>query len=199
MMNSEGGPPTVRTVWVIPVLLMALLAPVTALAQTCDRSEGAAAIPNCQQALQADPEDIEALLTYADILIDLGRPGEAVELLETSQGENPTDNSVRLKLSNAREAAAIPAKEAEPSSRAIQRLNVLQCKTRVGQAALNGCYSALEQHPLDVELLIAKGDALMVLERYDEAAETYQVALTQDKDNAVIQSKLEQARAAAAK
>lgn len=183
----------------IVLMLIVLMLPVSTHATTCDRAEGEAAIPFCRQALLASPQDVDLLVQYADILLDLGRPLEAVELLETSHGKAPGNNTIRLKLSNAKEAAAKPSEDRGPSSRAIDRLNVLQCKTRIGQAALNGCYSALEQQPLDVELLTAKGDALMEIKRPTEAVRTYELALAQDKNNNVIKSKLDLALSAASR
>jgi tetratricopeptide (TPR) repeat protein len=195
MIDSDRSSMTTWAQCTLIVLsLIILLLPVNARAQTCDRAAGAAAIPYCRQVLLDNPDDVDNLLQYTDILLDLGRPVEAVELLESHHGKKPTNSAVKIKLSNAREAAS-PAVEKAPSSRAIQRLSVLQCKTRIGQAALNGCHSALEHQPLDVELLVAKGNALMVLKRPAEAAQAYELALTQDKTNALIQSKLELALA----
>jgi len=177
------------------LVLQALLLPVHAWAADCDRSQGAAAIPACRQALQTDPQAVDVLVAYADILLDLGRPDEAVDLLETSLGSNPTNSTARLKLSNAREAVAGLVEDTGPSSRAVEQLSVLRCKTRTGEAALDACSSALKNQPNDVDLLVAKGDALMLLNRPSEATQTYQLALAQDAANTVIQDKLETARA----
>ena len=149
MRNSGTSPLVPCAQYMLGVLmLMVLLLPVSAGATSCNPAEGDAAIPYCRQALLANPPDIDTLMRYADILLDLGRALEAVELLETSVENNPGNSAIRLKLSNAREATFKPSKDSGPSAAAIDRLNVLQCKTRIGQAALNGCYSALEQHPL---------------------------------------------------
>jgi tetratricopeptide (TPR) repeat protein len=186
----------------IALMLMMLLSPVSARCEvrsspaiTCDRTEGALAIPYCRQALLETPQDVNLLVVYTDILLDLGRPLEAVELLETGLGKNPDNNTIRLKLSNAKEAAEKPLQDSGPSSRAIERLNLLQCKTRTGQAALSSCNIALQQRPRDVELLMAKGDALMVLKRPTDATRTYELALAEDESNTAIQSKLKLALA----
>jgi tetratricopeptide (TPR) repeat protein len=172
------------------LVLCSFLLPQSAWAADCDRALGAPAIPACRQALQADPQDVDTLVEFADILLDLGRPDEAVDLLEASHGESPTNSSVRLKLSNAREAMVESGEDTGPSSRATDQLSVLRCKTRTGQAALDICNTALENQPHDVDLLVAKGDALMLLERPAEAVQTYDLALAQDASNTTIQAKL---------
>jgi len=172
------------------LVLQSFLLPESAWAVACERAQGASAIPACRQALQTDPQAVDILVVYADILLDLGRPDEAVDLLEASHGRSPTNSSVRLKLSNAREAAAGSAEVTGPSSRAIEQLSVLRCKTRTGQAALDVCNIALENQPQDVDLLVAKGDALMFLKRPAEAVQTYELALAQDDSNTTIQGKL---------
>jgi len=177
--------------WALAVLVMySFLLPQSAWAVACDRALGASAIPACRQALQTDPQAVDILVVYADILLDLGRPDEAVDLLEASHGKSPANSSVRLKLSNAREAAAGSAEDTGPSLRAIEKLSVLRCKTRTGQAALDVCNIALENQPHDVDLLVAKGDALMLLKRPAEAVQTYELALAQDGSNTTIQGKL---------
>ena len=177
--------------WALAVLVLySFLLPESTWAMACDRALGASAIPACRQALQTNPQDVDILVVYADILLDLGRPDEAVDLLEASHGKSPTNSSVRLKLSNAREAAVGPVEDTGPSSRAIEQLSVLRCKTRTGQAALDVCNIALENQPHDVDLLVAKGDALMLLKRPAEAVQTYELALAQDDSNTTIQGKL---------
>ena len=172
------------------LVLCSFLLPQSTWAAVCDRALGAPAIPACRQALQTDPQDVDTLVELADILLDLGRPDEAVNLLEASHGKSPTNSSVRLKLSNAREAAAGSGEDIGPSSRATDQLSVLRCKTRTGQAALDVCNSALQNQPQDVDLLVAKGDALVLLKRPVEAVQTYELALAQDVSNTIIQAKL---------
>ena len=64
--------------------LFLLLLPPSSWAVECDRSNGEAAIESCRQALQDSPQDVDTLKTYAEILIDLERPGEAIDLLAVS-------------------------------------------------------------------------------------------------------------------
>jgi len=174
---------------IILILFLQLLSE-SLWAASCDRSQGATAIPSCRQVLQNKPQDVGTLVQYANILLDLGRASEAVELLEASHGKSPTNSTIRLKLSDAREAAQKPAKDSGPSSRTMQKLSVLRCKTRTGQSALEVCNIALKNQPQDVSLLLAKGDAFMSLNRATEAAQTYRLALAQDKANSEIQGKL---------
>lgn len=157
---------------------------------TCERAQGASAIDACRQALQKRPQDVDILIQYTDILLDLGRSREAVDLLEASHGKKPTNSTIRLKLSEAREAAVKPARDTGPSSRAIQKLTELRCTTRTGQAALESCNAALSNQPNDIDLLTAKGNALMLLKRPREAVDAYRLAFAQDKSNSAIQNKL---------
>ena len=184
--------PAIRSVQytLMSLTVFLLLLPESIWAVDCNRVNGEAAIPSCRQALLGNPQDVDLLTQYADILMDLDRSGEAVDLLETSFGKNPSNNTIRLKLSNAREAAAKNTEDTGPNARTLQKLSALRCNTRTGQAALDACNTALEYQPRNVDFLVSKGDALMLLEQPAEAVRTYDLALAQDKTNSVIQSKL---------
>ena len=177
--------------------LFLLLLPESIWAVACDRAIGEAAIPSCRESLQSNPQDVDLLIQYADILLDLDRPVEAVELLETSFGKNPSNNTIRLKLSNARESAVKNTEDTGLNARTLQKLSALRCNTRTGQAALDACNASLKYQPQNVDFLLSKGDALMLLKQPAEAARTYDLALAQDKTNPVIQSKLKLAYAEA--
>jgi tetratricopeptide (TPR) repeat protein len=122
---------------------------------------------------KAAPKSLEALFGLADALVAANCLDEAVHRLDDGRMQHPRSPELQAKLRNTRslvsEQVYFEGKDQAEQAARLSR-NVLRC-TRLGDLA--ACDEALKEKPDDVEVLLAKGDALMKASRFADAESTY--------------------------
>jgi Flp pilus assembly protein TadD len=119
-----------------------------------------------QQAFDANPRSVEALVGLGRSYTGLGQYARAEQALVEAQNRRPGDPEVLLELART------------------------QLASGQAEAALGNLDVALRKRPRDVQIITARGIALDRLSRHAEAQETYRRGLAIDPTNFVLMSNL---------
>jgi tetratricopeptide (TPR) repeat protein len=143
-----------------------------------------------QAALAGNPKELGPRLRLADTLVDAGCYQEATSVLEAGEEEHPHSDELQRKLRDVRSMVTEQhyfegLGQAEESAK-LQR-NLLRC-TRL--ADLAACDEALKTRPGDLQILLAKGDALLQGNHAADAVTAYRRALAVSPGSDPIKSKL---------
>jgi tetratricopeptide (TPR) repeat protein len=135
-----------------------------------------ASVVSAKTALEATPSSLAARFKLADSLIEANCYDEAVHVLEAGEAIHPRNGDLQARLRTTRSMVSeqhyFAGKEQAELAAKVSR-NLLRC-TRLGD--LNACDEALKLKPDDVEILLAKGDALLKTARLAEAELTFRNA-----------------------
>jgi Flp pilus assembly protein TadD len=146
-----------------------------------------------------NPDDLGPRMRLADALVDQGCYQEAVEILETASEIFPRNAELTGKLRDVRslvtEQTYIEGLTQAAEGAKLAR-NQLRC-TKLGDVA--ACEDALRSKPDDVQLLLAKGDALMQANRPTEAETAYRHLAQLKPGDESVRTKLANAEVLVAK
>jgi tetratricopeptide (TPR) repeat protein len=148
-------------------------------------------ISAARNALQAAPSVAARRIHLSDLLIEAECYDEAIHVLEDGEELSPRNALLQNRLTRARSMVRekqyfAGLDDAEASARLAR--GKLRC-TRLSDIA--ACDEVLSQQPRNVEVLIAKGDALLKANRSEEAASAYARATQAAPDNTVAAGKLQ--------
>lgn len=177
--------------------------------EACLSATGQAAVTRCYDALQKDPHDSQLRLTLSDALIQLQRYHQAIIVLRKGLELEPDNDDIKNRLTRAeqmrKEYIWIEKKKRQREQSSAtgmtrqERMEAgrfeIRCSKLTGDLALQACNEGLSRFPGRPVLYTGKGNALMAMERYGEAMEAYQDALTLDPGNATTKSAMKKARA----
>ena len=119
-----------------------------------------------QQAFDANPKSVEALVGLGRSFTGLGQYARAEQALVEAQNRRPGDPAVLLELARTQLAAGR------------------------AQAALGNLDVAIRKRPRDIAIITARGIALDRLSQHTEAQQTYRRGLALDPTNFVLMSNL---------
>jgi len=147
-------------------------------------------IIDARTALEQAPSELSRRFRLADALVEIGCYQEATGVLQAGEAQHPHSSELQSKL---RETRSMLSEQhyfeglglAEESAR-LQR-NLLRC-TQL--ADVSACDAAIKSKPEDVQMVVAKGDALLQGSRPAEAVTVYRRALDMSPGNATVSSKL---------
>jgi tetratricopeptide (TPR) repeat protein len=164
-------------------------------ANLCQTATNNPSVVAAKQALEATPSSLAARFKLADSLIEANCYDQAVHTLEDGEAMHPRNSELQAKLRTTRsfvnEQDYFEGKEqAELAAKASR--NLLRC-TKLDD--VNACDEALKLKPDDVEILLAKGDALLKASRLAEAELSYRRALQVAPDNTRVTTQLAAAQA----
>jgi len=194
--RSRLNRPTVLMIF----LVLASIDPGGIYAASCGGLSGEAAVSACQMELNRDPKDIDTRLALADVLLELKRNKEAVDVLSDGLMIYPGSEVLKQRLafakSNLGEQAWIEKQRAKRAAEekdkidTTTKLNMIRCSKLQGETALEACNAGLKVLPNDVTLLTGQAEALFDLNRIPGAITAYQRVLRQDPTNVDIKKKL---------
>jgi predicted Zn-dependent protease len=166
---------------------------------SCQTGKHSESVTQASAALDRDPQELGPRLRLADALVDQGCYQEAVTVLEAGQQSHPRSSELSGKLRDVRslvtEQTYIEGLTQAAEGAKFQR-NQLRC-TRL--ADVTACDDALKFKPDDEQLLVAKGDALMQVNRPVDAVAAYRHAAQLKPGDDVVKTKLAAAEALQAK
>jgi len=166
---------------------------------SCQSGKHSDAVVDAQSAMNRNPDDLGPRMRLADALVDQGCYQEAVEILETASENFPRNAELTGKLRDVRslvtEQTYIEGLTQAAEGAKLAR-NQLRC-TKLGDAA--ACEDALRSKPDDVQLLLAKGDALMQANRPAEAETAYRHLAQLKPGDESVRTKLANAEVLVAK
>jgi predicted Zn-dependent protease len=181
--------------WLGPAALTLLCIGTPAGAQTqvrmaCQDSTKPKAVLDAKAALDNEPDELGPRLKLADALVDQGCYQDAVAVLEAGQEAHPHSGELIGKLRDVRsmitEQTYIEGMtQAEESAK--QQRNVLRCTKLADTTA---CDDALKSKPDDLQLVLAKADALAQANRLPEAGAAYRRAAQLSPANEAVKAKL---------
>jgi tetratricopeptide (TPR) repeat protein len=156
----------------------------------CVTSSPGAEEVSAKSLLEQDPASVDARLKLADALRDRGCYADSVKILEAGVQLNPRSRALQERLRSARSTLSEQGYfeglgHAEEAAKA-QR-NTIRCR-ELGDVA--ACDQALAGSPGDRSLLIAKGDALVRLNRPVDALPLYEVAASTDPADDAVKAKI---------
>jgi tetratricopeptide (TPR) repeat protein len=162
----------------------------TQVRMACQESAKPKAVLDAKAALDSEPDELGPRLKLADALVDQGCYQDAVAVLEAGQTAHPHSGELTGKLRDVRsmitEQTYIEGlTQAEESAK--QQRNVLRCTKLADTTA---CDDALKSKPDDVQLVLAKADALAQANRLPEAAAAYRRAAQLNPANEAVKAKL---------
>jgi tetratricopeptide (TPR) repeat protein len=170
-------------VWVCAVVTISHGAPAAAQADaharalakaSCQSGKHSETVADATAAVEREPDEIGPRMRLADALVDQGCYQEAVGVLEAVQQSHPRNIELSAKLRDVRSLVTEQTYiEGLTQAAEVAKLarNQLRC-TRL--ADVSACEDALKSKPDDVQLLLAKGDALLQGNRPAEAVTAYQ-------------------------
>jgi predicted Zn-dependent protease len=152
-------------------------------------------VADATAAVEREPDEIGPRMRLADALVDQGCYQEAVGVLEAVQESHPRNIELSAKLRDVRSLVTEQSYiEGLTQAAEIAKLarNQLRC-TRL--ADVSACEDALKSKPDDVQLLLAKGDALLQGNHPAEAVTAYQHASELKPGDEAVKTKLAAAEA----
>jgi tetratricopeptide (TPR) repeat protein len=188
--------PGTRIMLLVAALLLACAAP--ALAHpgnlTCQSAQKDTYV-EVKANFERSPNTLDTRLKLADLLIADGCFDDALHLLEEGEALHPRSNELQTRLRTTRSMLSEQqyfeglerAEQAAKLSRLLLRCNKL--------ADIAACDEAIVLKPKDVDVLIAKGDALTQAKRPAEAVAAYSRAAELAPTNADVTSKIAAAQA----
>jgi len=147
------------------------------------------AIAAAKAGLDANPADLRVRLKLADAWGDAGCFSEALQVLQGGEALHPADKELQARL---RVAKSLVSEQGyfDSMDRAAKNATLSRATFRcVKLADVNACDEALNQKPDDPELLMAKADSQMQLQRPGEAIGTYRKALRASADHEAVNAK----------
>ena len=166
---------------------------------SCQSGKHSAAVVDAAAAVERDPDEIGPRMRLADALVDQGCYQEAVDVLEAVNESHPRNAELSAKLRDVRslvtEQTYIEGLTQAAESAKLAR-NQLRC-TRL--ADVSACDDALKSKPDDMQLLLAKGDALVQANRAADAVTVYRHASQLKPGDDTVKTKLSAAESLQAK
>jgi tetratricopeptide (TPR) repeat protein len=156
----------------------------------CATSSPGAEEVSAKSVLEQDPASVDARLKLAAALSDRGCYADSVKILEAGVQLNPRSRALQERLRSARSTLSEQgyfeglghAEEAAKTQR-----NAIRCR-ELGDIA--ACDQALAGSPGDRDLLIAKGDALVRVNRPVDALPLYEKAASVDPADDALKAKI---------
>jgi predicted Zn-dependent protease len=191
-------------VWVCAVVMISHGEPAAAQADaharamaraSCQSGKHSEAVADATAAVEREPDEIGPRMRLADALVDQGCYQEAVGVLEAVQESHPRNIELSAKLRDVRSLVTEQSYiEGLTQAAEVAKLarNQLRC-TRL--ADISACEDALKSKPDDVQLLLAKGDALLQGNHTAEAVTAYQHASELKPGDEAVETKLAAAEA----
>ena len=156
---------------------------------TCSTTPSAARVA-ARQAFEQAPKDLGALLKFSDALAADSCFDDAVHVLEDGEATHGRNAELQTHLREARsiltEQHYFDSLDRAGEAAKLSR-NLLRCKKL---ADLQACDDALAQKPNDLEVTLAKGDALLQAKRPADALRVYSQARQFANGNATVDEKL---------
>jgi cytochrome c-type biogenesis protein CcmH/NrfG len=166
---------------------------------SCQSGKHSDAVVDARSAMNHNPDDLGPRMRLADVLVDQGCYQEAFEILETASENFPRNAELTGKLRDVRslvtEQTYIEGLTQAAEGAKLAR-NQLRC-TKLGDVA--ACEDALRSKPDDVQVLLAKGDALMQANRPAEAETAYRHLAQLKPGDESVRTKLANAEVLVAK
>jgi tetratricopeptide (TPR) repeat protein len=161
----------------------------------CQGDSQPQSVRDARVVLERSPDELQPRLLLADALLDQGCNQDAATVLEAGQAMHPRSGELQDKLRIVRsmltEQVYIEGIDKAQESAKLQR-NLLRC-TQL--ADISACDDALKSRPDDLQLILAKGDALLQANHPAEAMVVYRHASTLSPNNEAVKGKLAAAMA----
>jgi tetratricopeptide (TPR) repeat protein len=162
----------------------------TASPATCQTAAERPSIADAKAALDANATDLRARLKLADAWGDAGCFGDALQVLQAGEAMHPGDKELQARL---RVAKSLVSEESyfDSMDRATKNATLSRATFRCAKLAdVNSCDEALNVKPDDPELLVAKADTLVHLNRPGEAIGIYRSALPVSANREELNAKI---------
>jgi predicted Zn-dependent protease len=191
-------------VWVCAVVIISHGEPAAAQADaharamaraSCQSGKHSEAVADATAAVEREPDEIGPRMRLADALVDQGCYQEAVGVLEAVQESHPRNIELSAKLRDVR-SLVTEQSYIEGLTQAAEVAKLARNQLRCSRLAdISACEDALKSKPDDVQLLLAKGDALLQGNRPAEAVTAYQHASELKPGDEAVKTKLAAAEA----
>jgi tetratricopeptide (TPR) repeat protein len=162
----------------------------TASPATCQTAAERPAIAEAKAALDANATDLRVRLKLADAWGDAGCFSDALQVLQAGEAMHPGDKELQARL---RVAKSLVSEQSyfDSMDRATKNAALSRATFRCAKLAdVNSCDEALNVKPDDPELLVAKADALVHLNRPGEAIGIYRSALPVSANREELNAKI---------
>jgi tetratricopeptide (TPR) repeat protein len=162
----------------------------TASPATCQTAAERPAIAEAKAALDANATDLHVRLKLADAWGDAGCFSDALQVLQAGEAMHPGDKELQARL---RVAKSLVSEQSyfDSMDRATKNAALSRATFRCAKLAdVNSCDEALNVKPDDPELLVAKADALVHLNRPGEAIGIYRSALPVSANREELNAKI---------
>jgi tetratricopeptide (TPR) repeat protein len=162
----------------------------TASPATCETAAERPAIAEAKAALDANTTDLRVRLKLADAWGDAGCFGDALQVLQAGEAMHPGDKELQARL---RVARSLVSEQGyfDSMDRATKNATLSRATFRCAKLAdVNSCDEALNVKPDDPELLVAKADTLVHLNRPGEAIGIYRSALPVSANREELSAKI---------
>jgi tetratricopeptide (TPR) repeat protein len=162
----------------------------TASPATCETAAERPAIAEAKAALDANTTDLRVRLKLADAWGDAGCFGDALQVLQAGEAMHPGDKELQARL---RVARSLVSEQGyfDSMDRATKNATLSRATFRCAKLAdVNSCDEALNVKPDDPELLVAKADTLVHLNRPGEAIGIYRSALPVSANREELNAKI---------
>jgi tetratricopeptide (TPR) repeat protein len=159
-------------------------------AAACQAAAEQSPIAEAKAALDADPANLRVRLKLADAWSDAGCFGDSLQVLQGGVVANPGDKELQTRL---RVARSLVSEESyfDSMDRAAKEAVLSRANFRCAKLAdLNSCDDALNMQPNNPELLTAKADALVQLNRPGEAIGIYRSVLSVSANRESVNAKI---------
>ena len=156
----------------------------------CQAAAQRPAIAEKKAALDANATDLRIRLKLADAWGDAGCFSDALQVLEGGEAMYPGDKELQARL---RVAKSLVSEQGyfDSMDRATKNATLSRATFRCAKFAdINSCDEALSVQPNDPELLMAKADALVQLNRPGEAIGVYRNALPVSANREAVNAKI---------
>jgi tetratricopeptide (TPR) repeat protein len=161
-----------------------------ATAAACQAAAEQSVIAEAKAALDAAPTNLRVRLKLADAWSDAGCFSDSLRVLQGGEALNPGDKELQTRL---RVARSLVSEESyfDSMDRAAKEAVLSRANFRCAKLAdLNSCNDALNMQPNNPELLTAKADALLQLNRPGEAIGIYRSALLVSANREAVNAKI---------
>jgi tetratricopeptide (TPR) repeat protein len=157
---------------------------------TCQAAAERPAIAEAKAALDANATDLRVRLKLADAWGDAGCFSDALQVLQGAEAMYPGDKELQARL---RVAKSLVSEQSyfDSMDRATKNAALSRATFRCAKLAdVNSCDEALNLKPDDPELLVAKADTLVQLNRPGEAISIYRIALPGSANREALDAKI---------
>jgi predicted Zn-dependent protease len=157
---------------------------------SCQSSKHSEAVVDASAAVGREPDEIGPRMRLADALVDQGCYQEAVDVLEAVQESHPRNIELSAKLRDVR-SLVTEQTYIEDLTQAAEGAKLARNQLRCTRLAdVSACDDALNSKPDDMQLLLAKGDALMQANRAADAVTVYRHAFQLKPADDAVKTKL---------